>query len=170
MATQHCPSCGDRICPPLGKSQTVLVIGEFPGRLEMEKGVPFATSSMFTTAGKVFRKESERLGVSLTQFRLCNIWLHEPNNNENCWKAGYDLVLEQAKGKKAILLVGSDTVETFTGYKVSDVNGLQVDSSILSAPIIYASVNPALALHRSYGEVRFALTQFIQRLEKENLL
>lgn len=154
----------------MGRSQDLLIISEFPGRDEMLQGRPFATNSMFMTAGKVLRKELERLGVSLNDFRVTNIWLHEPTKNENCWKAGYNNTLEEAKGKKAILLVGSDAVETFTQYKVSDVSGLQVDSSILSAPIIYALVNPALALHRSYGEVRLGIEKFINRLQKEGLL
>jgi hypothetical protein len=79
-------------------------------------------------------------------------------------------VLEHAKGKRAVLLVGSDTVSTFTGYKISDVNGLQVDSSVLSAPIIYAAVNPSLAEHRALGEVRLSIEKFVKRLEQEKLL
>ena len=167
--TQHCPSCGERICPPYGKSKDILVIGEFPGRLEMSIGVPFATSSMFITAGRVFRKELEKRSISLSDFRVVNLWLHEPTNSEECYNAGYNNVLDEAKGKKAILLVGSDAVETFTSYKVSDVNGLQVDSPVLSAPVIYAMVNPALALHRANGEVKFAIQKFVDRLEKEGL-
>lgn len=167
---QHCPSCGEKICPPSGRSQTVLVISEFPGDTEMEKGVPFATHWKFVTAGKVFRSELEKQGVALNQWRVLNLWLHQPTNSEACWQAGYNNVLDEAKGKKAILLVGSDVVETFTKYKVSDVSGLEVDSHILSAPIIYASVNPAIALHRSVGEVRFAITKFVQRLDQEGLL
>ena len=167
---QFCPSCANPICPPSGHSDTVLVISEFPGTLEMQLGIPFATSPMFMTAGKVFRKELERVGVSLSQFRVTNLWLHEPSDDENCYRAGYEHVLDEAKGKQAILLVGSDVVETFTNYKVSDVTGLQVDSSILSAPIIYAMVNPALALHRSVGEVRLGIEKFVKRLEQEKLL
>ena len=168
--TQYCPSCTELICPPVGRSQDLLIVGEFPGREEMLQGKPFASNSNFITAGKILRKELERCGVSLVDFRVCNLWLHEPTKNENCFKAGYDNVLDEAKGKKAILLVGSDTVSTFTKYKVSDVSGLQVDSDVLSAPIIYASVNPALAQHRSLGEVRFAIEKFVQRLEKEGLI
>lgn len=167
---QYCPSCGEKICPPSGKSADILVIGEFPGDTEMEKGIPFATHWKYVTAGKVFRKELEQLGVALNQFRVVNLWLHQPNNSEGCWQAGYNNVLDEAKGKKAILLVGSDVVETFTKYKVSEVSGLEVDSHILSAPIIYASVNPALSLHRGVGEVRFAITKFVNRLEKEGLI
>jgi len=167
---QHCPVCAEPVCSPTGRSQELLIVGEFPGREEMIQGRPFASNPNFMTAGRILKKELERCGVSLSDFRICNLWLHEPNKNENCFKAGYNNVLDEAKGKQAILLVGSDTVETFTGYKVSDVTGLQVDSNVLSAPIIYASVNPALAQHRSLGEVRFAIEKFVRRLEIENLL
>lgn len=167
---QVCPACAEKICPPNGKSKDILIIGEFPGALEMQTGVPFSTHPMYVTAGKVLRKELERLGVSFGQFRTINLWLHEPTKSEQCFQAGYNHVLDEAKGKKAILLVGSDTVSTFTKYKVSEVNGLEVDSTVLSAPIIYAMVNPALALHRSVGEVRFGIEKFVHRLEKEGLL
>jgi hypothetical protein len=168
--TQYCPSCAELICPPTGRSAELLIVGEFPGKEEMNQGRPFASNPNFMTAGRILRKELERCGVSLSDFRICNLWLHEPNKNENCFKAGYDNVLDEAKGKMAILLVGSDVVETFTGYKVSDVTGLQVDSTVLSAPIIYAMVNPALAQHRALGEVRHGVEKFTQRLEKEGLI
>ena len=168
--SQYCPSCGDRVCPPTGHSKELLIVGDFPSKEDMSQSKPFAVSSGFMTAGRILRKELEMCGVSLSDFRITNLWLHEPTKSENCWQAGYDNVLAEAKGKKAILLIGSDTVETFTGYKVSDVSGLQVDSSILSAPIIYASVNPALAQHRAVGEVRHAIQKFVARLEKEGLV
>jgi hypothetical protein len=168
--SQYCPSCSEMICPPMGRSEDLLIIGDFPAREDMMQGKPFSSNSNFVTAGKILRKELERCGMSLADFRVCNIWLHEPTKDERCFQAGYNNVLDEAKGKKAILLVGSDTVSTFTNYKVSDVSGLQVDSNVLSAPIIYASVNPSLAQHRSLGEVRFAIEKFVARLEKEGLI
>ena len=170
MTNKTCPICNTTTCPPSGHSKSLLIVGEFPGRLELERGQPFATSPMFISAGKVFRKELERVGLSLFDFRVCNLWKHEPNKSEECFQDGYNSVLDEAKGKSAVLLVGSDVVETFTGHKVMDVSGLQVDSSVLSAPIIYAMVNPALALHRGIGEVRLAIEKFAARLEKENLV
>jgi len=168
--SQLCPACAERICPPSGSNPDVLIIGEFPSVEEMKQGRPFASNAMFMSAGKIFKKELECVGLSLSDFRVTNLYLHEPNDNEGCWKAGYEHALDEAKGKKAILLVGSDVVETFTAYKVSDVNGLQVDSPILSAPIIYAMVNPALATHRSVGEVRLSIEKWAKRLEQEGLV
>jgi len=170
MQRQFCPSCTEVVVSPSGHSESLLIINEQPSTEDMKQNRPFASSPMFAGAGKIFRKELERLGVSLSDFRVTNLYLHEPNDNENCYQAGMNHVLEEAKGKKAILLVGAETVETFTSYKVSDVTGLQLDSSILSSPIIYAMTSPALALHRAIGEVRFGITQFVKRLEQENLL
>lgn len=148
----------------------MLIIGEFPGQTELESGKPFATHERFMTAGKILRKELQRLGWSLGQFRAMNLWQHAPNENEECYKHGYNLVLDEAKGRSAILLVGSEVVETFTQYKVMDVSGLQVDSPILSCEIIYAMVNPSLALHRAVGEVRNGVEKFVARLEEEGLV
>lgn len=170
MIRNACPSCGTTTVRPSGPANAkVLILGEFPGKAEIEKGHPFATHYRFTTAGKVFRKELERMGLSLGQFRVTNLWLHEPNKNENCYQVGYDQALDEAKNKKAILLVGSEVVELFTKYKVSDVSGLQVDSPILSAPIIYAMPNPAMVFHKGVGEIRLSIEKFARRLENEGL-
>ena len=172
--TSFCPSCAGRAVRAFGSSSSkVLLIGEFPGSIELETGRPFTGP-----AGGVLRKELSKLGVDLLQFRVTNLYIHEPikatkkepDKGKNCFQAGLDACLEEAKGKKAILLVGSESVEFFTGYKVSDVNGLQVESPMLSAPIIYASVNPAIVFHKSLGELRFAVTNFVKHIQKEGLL
>src|SRR3990167_5211490 len=172
--TSFCPSCAGRAVRASGNSSSkVLLIGEFPGSIELDTGRPFTGP-----AGGVLRKELSKIGVDLLQFRVTNLYIHEPikatkkepDKGKNCFQAGLDACLEEAKGKKAILLVGSESVEFFTGYKVSDVNGLQVESPMLSAPIIYATVNPAIVFHKSLGELRFALTNFVQHIQKEGLI
>lgn len=165
-----CPSCGNLGVSPSGKSKDLLIITGAPSREDMLRGMLFSINPNFIGEGKVMRKELERVGVSLGDFRVASLWLHEPTKDENCYQAGFNNVLDEAKGRKAILLVGSDVVEAFTDYKVSDVSGLQVDSSILSAPIIYAMVSPGLALHRAVGEIRFAIEKFVGRLQEEGLL
>jgi hypothetical protein len=166
---QYCPSCGESICSPSGSSE-ILLVADFPSREDLLQGRPLSVNTNYMTAGRILKKELERVGVSLTQFRICNLWLHEPNKAEGCFQAGFNNVLDEAKGKKAILLIGADAVEAFTIYKVSDVMGLQVDSSVLSAPIIYASPNPSLAEHRGVGEVRNAVEKFVKKLELEGLV
>ena len=169
MRTFFCPHCQSKCLSSSGHSDNLLIIAESPTKLDLASGRMFSIAPMFTTAGFVMRKELVRVGLDLSQFRVSSLWIHEPTKNEDCFKIGYDAVLEEAKGKKFILLVGAEVVETFTGYKVSDVSGLQVDSPVLSAPIIYAMVNPSMALARSVGEVRLGIEKVGRRLEKEGL-
>lgn len=170
MRNQVCPSCQSACLHPSGHSDSLLIIAESPTKTDLRMGRMFSTSPMFITAGFVMRKELARVGLDFSQFTIATLWQHESNKSEECFKIGYDTVLDSAKGKKAILLVGAEVVETFTKYKVSDVSGLEVDSPILSAPIIYAMVNPSMALARSMGEVRLGIEKFVKRLEEEELV
>jgi hypothetical protein len=172
-SSQYCPSCATKIVPASGiHTSPILLVNDFPDRASVLKSIPFATNSFFISSGKILRTEMAQVGIDYNRCRVTNLWLHEPNDNENCFQVGYEQVLEEAKGRKAILLIGSLTVETFTEYKVSDVSGLQVDSAILSCPIIYAIVSPSMCLTngRGVGEIRNGLKKFSARLEKENLL
>lgn len=166
----HCPSCLEDSVPPSGRSKELLLVIDAPHKEDLYRGSLFSTHQKYVTPGKILRRELERLGVSIMDFRWSSLWLHAPTNNENCYQAGYDTVLNEAKGKKAILLMGADTVSAFTEYKVSDVSGLQVDSAVLSAPIIFAMSNPSLALAKGVGEVRLGIEKFVRRLQEEGLL
>lgn len=162
-----CYVCEKKVIKPQGYSQSeIFILGDAPGTDEIKEGRPFVGPT-----GKVLRKELALLGLDLFQCRVGNLWYHKPNKNEECFKASVDVCLDEAKGKKAILLIGAETVEYFTGYKVSDVNGLQVESNMLSAPIIYPCIQPAIIFHgKGIGEVRFALTNFVSHLKDENII
>lgn len=160
----HCPSCGEIAIRPITRSSDLLLIGEFPGDSELEKGKPFVGPS-----GGVLRTELAHIGLDMIQFSMTNLWLHKPNKNENCYKVGYDICLEMAKDKKAILLVGSDVVETFTnGYKVSEIAGLPLDLSDhkFSCKNVMAILNPAIVFkpNRGIGELRFGIESFYKML------
>lgn len=157
-----CPICGDTRCvPPIGKEESpILIVGEFPGVDEIIKGRP-----MVGRMGTILRNELGRLGTDIRQMRLCNLWQHEPNGNEECFKHGMNVVINCAKNKKIILLLGSDTVKCFTNEAVSNVCGLTLKSDYLSAPTIIACVNPAIAFHSNIGEMRLALTKFAKKVD-----
>jgi uracil-DNA glycosylase family 4 len=157
-----CPVCNNNQCvPPSGPQKSpILVVGEFPGEIEIEKGKP-----MVGRMGTILKMELGRLGIDLNRLRLCNLWQHIPNNNEECYKHGMEIVIQEAKDKKAILLLGSESVKCFTGEKVSDVCGLQLQSNYFSAPIIIACVNPAVVFHGAVGEMRLALKKFSAAIE-----
>lgn len=162
--THYCPACGEVAVPPRGnKDSRILIIGEFPGESEMESGKPFSGP-----AGGVLRTELAKVGLDVPLIRVMNLWLHPVTKDEKCYKAGYDLVLEEAKGRDAILLVGSEVVNTFTNeYKVSEICGLKLDKADhkLSARLVMAIVNPAIVFHSGIGEVRFGIQKFAEELE-----
>lgn len=168
MLNSLCPACGSDGVPAHGsRSSRVLIVGEWPGQVELERGRPFAGP-----AGGVLRTELARVGIDMVQVRICNLWLHEPNKNENCLKAGYDQVLDEAKGRDAILMVGSEVVNTFTEYNVSAINGLRLDKSDhpFSAKCVMATLNPAICFHKGVGETRFGIEQFSKYIQEEGII
>jgi uracil-DNA glycosylase family 4 len=166
--TQHCPSCLAEIVPPSGnKLSKILIVGEMPGENELEHGKPFCGPT-----GKVLRAELRRAGIEPFLCRMANLWLHEPNKEENCYKAGLDIVLDEAKGKEAILLVGSECAEAFVGMKIMDICGLQVTSPMLSCDTVFAMVNPAIVFKPGggVGEIRLALKKFGDACRQKGLI
>lgn len=170
MSNKFCSVCSDKLCSFQTNSKDLLIILDSPDEISLQKGRLISTSPYLMSPGKILKKELEIVGMSLVDFSLASIWQHAPNKLEECWKLGYDTVLSVAKGKKAILLVGAEAVETFTGYKVSEVSGLRVDSSVLSAPLIMATVSPGLAMSHSVGEVRHGITKWKLALEQKGLI
>ena len=47
------------------------------------------------------------------------------------------------------------------------MSGLQVQSTMLSAPTILAGVNPAIVFHGTVGEVRFLVKKFKEVVEEK---
>ena len=162
-----CPVCNSDIVPAYGPLDSpVLVVGEFPGEIEMQKGIPFVGKT-----GGILRQELAVLGVELREWRRCNLWIHPANKNEECLKYSATLVVEEAKGREAILLIGSDTVKFFANKPVSSVAGLRVKCPLLSAPLIMACPNPAMIFKRGrIGEVRMSLTKFVRECKLESVL
>jgi len=79
------------------------------------------------------------------------------------------VVIEEAKGKQAILLLGDDVIKIFIDDRsIMKISGLRVKSSYFSAPIIIACPNPALVFHRGrgVGEVRLALSKFVKAIKE----
>ena len=157
-----CPACGSQdIVPPFGKKDSpVLTVGEYPGEEEIKEGKPFVGAM-----GAVFKAELGRLGIDSKALRICNLWQHEPTKNKGCLEHGMKTVISEAKGRKAILLIGSDTVKVFCDKSVSATTGLQVQSPYFSAPIIMSCVQPATVFHSSIGEFRLSLQKFAFRIE-----
>jgi hypothetical protein len=124
-----------------------------------------------TTGLDVLRKELAKVGLDLaSDFRMASLWLHDISKNEECYNAGRDLILEESKGRKAVVLVGSDATEEFCGMSAGDVAGLQVDAPAFSAPIVFVLPKPEGVFVRGagIGEFRLSCQKLAKVLENEN--
>ena len=148
-----CKSCGrtDLVLPYGNPKSSILIIGEFPGEEEIKVGRPFVGPS-----GRVLKTELGRLGFSLHNAILTNLWLHEKNDDEACFNAGLENLLRLGSGKEIVLLLGSDTVSFFTDYSVMQVAGLVVDTPYFEGRVM-ACPNPTLAFYGAIGEVKLSL-------------
>ncbi len=165
-----CPVCGNTGVYGRGSGASGrLIILSHPDWADIVGGLPFSIVPKKNTGGYVMQREMRRVGLELSEFRTVCLWPHENIKDNRCMEAQEKLVLEEAKGKRIILLVGAQAVGHFTGYKVSDVNGLPLESGALSAPIIYPLVNPSgvLVAGQGLGELRFGLSEFANRLRKD---
>lgn len=162
-----CPICEGVGVPARGPVDSeVLIVGEFPGDTEMKSLKPFSGG-----AGGVLRQEFAQHGIDLGDFRMTNLWIHPTNDNEECLKYSISLLKDEAKGKKAVLLVGAEVVNQFTDYSVSDVTGLVIESAFFKkADVVMAMYNPAIVFHKTVGEVRLAVKRFSEEIQKRGLV
>jgi len=159
-----CPVCGtDECVPPMGaESSPLMIIGAYPGKDEIVRGRPMEGSS-----GGVLKAELSKVGLDWKQIRVGNLWIHEPNNNEDCFTYGAEQIIKDAKDKKLILLIGSDTVKYFCdGASVERNNGLLVTSKYLTKPKLMACIQPTTVFHGGLGEFRLTIQKFAKEVEK----
>jgi hypothetical protein len=159
---ETCRFCGQQLLPTYGYSKKILILGHCPDEMDIEQKKPFAKTI------HILRREFSILGVDLLQLKLSYFWRHLPNDNNDCLQYNQELCMQEIQYKQAVLLVGN-TVEFFTSYSAKEVNGLQVNSHLVSAPL-FAMVNPTIGLTDTIGEVRFAIQSFVKFLKEENLI
>jgi len=165
----ECPVCGTDECVPANgpRNTGIIIIGAYPGDDEINEAMPMV-GNMGT---KVLAPELRYLGLSLDSVRKTNLWLHKPNKNERCLQHGLKKCIEEAADKDFVLLLGALPCEVFLKHRVTDINGLVMQSPLLSAKVVVPCLNPAYVWNRdaTVGELRFALRNFVEALyEKEH--
>lgn len=157
-----CAGCGtDKCVSPFGSpSSPFLIIGSAPADDEIKDGIPFTGKT-----GGVLKAELRRVGLDYSQFRVTNLWKHIPNKNPKCLEDGAQSAIIEAKGKKLILLIGSEAVKFFCNVSVEGYNGLIISSSYLSAPVMVC-VQPTTVFHGSVGEIRTTIKKLADKIEE----
>jgi hypothetical protein len=120
----------------------------------------------------VLQSEILKTGMVWTNLRFTYCVRHLAPAEE-CYTFGLEQVIQEAKGKKAILLVGARCVSLFFNESVSDINGLVVTpksylkAKYLSPPILVATMNPASVSSGTVGEFRMAIQHFAKAYLKK---
>ena len=154
VSDYDCPVCGLSSVPISG-SGNWMILGDAPDQTDITRGLAWQGRD-----GGILRTELQRLDVDMYSCKLGNLWKHTPNGNEECLQASVQHILENLKGVDAVLLCGKDVVEYITGYKVSLVSSLKVNSLYWSVPT-WACYSPSMVFH-SLGEFRLGLSRFVE--------
>jgi uracil-DNA glycosylase family 4 len=157
----NCPICKQTIVPAAGPLDSgILIVGEFPGEEEMNRGIPFVGVS-----GQILRNEFAQAGISLDTCRLTNLWLHPSMDYENekhfQWHLGE--LLREVTRAKHVLFMGSELGKVFLRRPISSIVGLELPVPLLGGKKVTFCINAAAAMHGSLGEIRLAIQKFAER-------
>jgi uracil-DNA glycosylase family 4 len=158
MNRERCPKCGKLLIEPVGpKDSKILLVGEFPGQEESERGIPFCGPS-----GDILKSELMRVRLPFVVCRATNLWTHRQDEKE-CdanWHA--NRLGKEMRGKKVVLFMGSELSKMFFDCGIMDISGLEVPSELFPGVRIFASPNPATAAREAVGELRLAIERFAE--------
>lgn len=159
-----CPNCQKLLVPPAGPPKApVLIVGEFPGWNEIQRGIPF-----IGMAGDILKKEFAKVGIQYSACRVTNLWQHAKVKGDAEFSWHLSQCIKEMRGRRAVLLMGSDCAGAFLEDGVLDVAGMKVKSPLFpkDVKLVMISPNPALLIHDTVGEFRLALAKFKREIEK----
>lgn len=140
-----------------------MIVGEAPSQYDMRD------NRLWTgDFGDLLRTELRKQKILYHQCRVTNMWLHQPIKECDFEKYHVNEVLYEMEHRPTVLLLGAEATKYFTGYGVSEVSGLRVDTlphrerRLIpdSTGMVFALFNPAIVLHDKLGELRFGLQKF----------
>jgi hypothetical protein len=166
-----CGVCGQELIRPSGRPNSrILLIGEFPGREELNHGVCFIGKT-----GMVLEYEMRKVGLPSHLVHMTNLWLHDPTWDKShkkvvqspCLQWMVQNMLDYMARYPYVLLMGSELGNAF-GFPVSKWSGLQIKSPLLppTCKVVMLMPNPAEAMASVVGEVRLGLSRFAQHIEE----
>lgn len=173
MTRQTCPACGTKLIEAVGPEDSpVLLVGEFGGHEEQMSGIPWVGP-----AGQVFKAELKHAGINYNDCRVTNLYMHQkppkgmdPEVADACLKWNRQQLMNEMKGRKAVLLIGSEMAKHFLDGGVLENEGLRVRSHLFpkSVEIAVAVRNPAACTMKGgeLGGVRSAIENFAKWSQK----
>ena len=177
-----CPSCGKGTLSPKILSRPYMIIKDRVTNPEMETDTVFVQSTTNKwgypehTASYYLNKELAMVGLQLSTMSLSCLYLHIPPKSRKtkddkvlvngCFGFSLRELIKIANTKKAILLMGAETIRTFIGLPSTEIYGLANNSELLpDVPVIIPAPNPDNIMRQPIGELRFALREFANQIK-----
>lgn len=177
-----CSSCGKGTLPNVVKSSPFLIVKERLTENEKEKEEIFVMQGVNRGgypdyyAPYYLNRELGMVGLQLPIMNLSCLYLHEPPKGgrtkdgrekaQACTDFSVKELVDFAKDMKIILMMGAETIRTFTGYNASDVYGMVCKSELLpNVPIIIPCPNVDKIMAQPIGEMRLALKKFSEEIK-----
>ena len=166
----ECAGCGRYTIDAEGPAEAeILIVGDAPSRYDIDDGKLWTGDF-----GDLLRAELRQQGIVYKNCRVTNMWLHPKDKECDFGVYHIDGALREMDDRPVVLLLGADTVRYFTGYSVSEVSGLRVDTlphrngRLIpnSTGMVFALFNPAIALHEKLGEVRWGLQSIVRQMDE----
>ncbi len=164
----ECAGCGRYTIDPEGPTEAkILIVGDAPSQYDIKDGRLWTGDF-----GDLLRAELRKQGIIYKNCRVTNMWLHPKTKECEFGRYHVSEVLHEMAHRPVVLLLGAETVKYFTGYGVSEVSGLRVDTlphrkgRLIpdSTGMVFALFNPAIVLHEKLGELRLGLEKFAEVL------
>lgn len=176
-----CSSCQKGTLSPILRSDKFLLIKETVTQNELESDTVFVQNGANKwgkeghTSSFYLAKEMGLVGLQFQAFSLANLYMHVPPKGGRtkeskavslgCTEYSVRELVKVAKDMKIILLMGAETIKTFTGYNASDVYGLTCKSDLLpNVPIIIPAPNSDKLMSQPIGELRNSLKVLAEQM------
>jgi hypothetical protein len=130
--TNYCPACAEEVVPNSGSQECeYAIVEEFPELVLPTLSMRY-TSGLFSkdewTPKKMLGNELAKVGMVIQQFRIISVYPHLPPDSgipiENCYKSGFNRMLNELEGKKGVIILGGNLCKAFTGHDLKQVQGL----------------------------------------------
>lgn len=161
-----CPHCNNLLVEPIGPPNAqLLLVGDYPDYEDVRLGRCLSGSmdDYRMNPRKVLFAELVKVGIQLSGCRYTNLWSHGKNDKECKLEYHIDRVAKEIKGKKYVLLMGTDASRAFIGVSSTEVYGLKFKLKMFPGTVFVVSPNPTSLITGNVGEFRLAL----ERLKKE---
>lgn len=166
----RCPKCGKILISPLGNpSAPYLLVGDFPGHHETIASTPFAfrTKPTETRSGDILKDELNRVGISLQQTLLTNLWQHGKDEKGCDLDLHLNELVKLFPARSHVLLMGSDVTQALLGVNFNVVSGLNVQVAGFPEVRFWVSPNPSHAMSQPIGELRLAFQRFSEDVKRK---